>query len=417
MKNVYAEVITIGDELLYGQTLDTNTQWMGQRLNEVGIKIIRKVSVGDKREEIISALEDASRRADIILMTGGLGPTKDDITKFTLADYFGMPLQRNEEALAHIAALFASRGRSMTPTNEKQADLPAGCTMITNRMGTAPAMWFEREGKVFVSMPGVPYEMKTIMEEEVLPRLKDNFSLPVIFHQMIQTVGIGESWLSDRIEAWETNLPPHIRLAYLPSIGHVKLRLTAVGENLELLKMQVMDEVNKVMPLIEEYVFALGEVSLEEAIGQMLLEKKQTLALAESCSGGFVAHSFTSNAGSSAYFQGALVPYHNQLKQDVLGVKEKTLLSEGAVSEATVREMAENVRQLLQADYGLASSGIAGPGGGTAEKPVGTVWIAVADEHETVTQKLTLSKDRMLNIRLTKVALLNLLRKRLKSLT
>jgi nicotinamide-nucleotide amidase len=416
MKNVYAEVITIGDELLYGQTLDTNTQWMGQKLNELGIRIIRKVSVGDRKEEIISALDEASRRADIILMTGGLGPTKDDITKFTLAEYFGMPLQRNELALAHITALFASRGRSMTPTNEKQADLPLWCTMITNRMGTAPAMWFEQEGKVFVSMPGVPYEMKTIMEEEVLPRLKAGFNLPVIFHQMIQTVGIGESWLSDRIEAWETNLPPHIRLAYLPSIGHVKLRLTAVGENLELLKLQVMEEVNKVMPLIEEYVFALGEVSLEEAIGKMLIEKGKTLALAESCSGGYVAHSLTSIAGSSAYFQGALVPYHNKLKQEVLGVGEETLMREGAVSEATVKEMAQNVRKLLQADFGLASSGIAGPGGGTVEKPVGTVWIAIADAQETVTQKLTLSKDRMLNIRLTKVALINLLRKRLKLL-
>ncbi|WPP51308.1 competence/damage-inducible protein A [Catalinimonas niigatensis] len=416
MNNVYAEVITIGDEILYGQTLDTNTHWMGQKLNELGIKIIRKVSIGDDKEEIVSALDEASRRADIILMTGGLGPTKDDITKFTLAAYFGMPLRRNEEALAHITELFASRGRTITPTNEKQADLPLGCTIITNRMGTAPAMWFEREGKVFVSMPGVPYEMKTIMEEEVLPRLKENFSLPVIYHQMIQTVGIGESWLSDKIEAWETSLPSHIRLAYLPSFGNVKLRLTALGDDLELLKAQVMEEVDKVMPLIEEYVFALGDISLEETIGNMLMEKGKTIALAESCSGGYVAHSLTSTAGSSAYFQGALVPYHNKLKEEVLDVKKETLINNGAVSEATVTEMAQNIRKLLQADFGLASSGIAGPGGGTLEKPVGTIWIAVADAHETITQKLTLSKDRMLNIKLTKVALLNLLRKRLKQL-
>ncbi|MDF9797741.1 nicotinamide-nucleotide amidase [Catalinimonas alkaloidigena] len=413
MKNVYAEVITIGDEILYGQTLDTNTHWMGQRLNEMGIKILRKVAIGDAREEILSALDEASGRADIILMTGGLGPTKDDITKYTLAEYFGMPLKRNEQALAHIKALFASRGRNITPTNERQADLPEGCTMVHNRMGTAAAMWFERSGKIYVSMPGVPYEMKTIMDEEVLPRVKEKFSLPVIFHQMIQTVGIGESWLSDKIADWEDNLPAHIRLAYLPSLGCVKLRLTALGEDLTTLKKQVMEEVDKVMPLIDEYVFALGNVSLEEAIGNMLKAQQKTLALAESCSGGYVAHSLTSLAGSSAYFQGAVVPYHNQLKEEVLGVSYDTLLKNGAVSEETVIEMAKNIRKLMHSDFGLASSGIAGPGGGTEDKPVGTIWIAVANDKEVKTQKLQLTKDRMLNINLTKVALLNLLRKQL----
>lgn len=413
MKNVYAEVITIGDEILYGQTLDTNTHWMGQRLNEIGIKILRKVAIGDAREEILSALDEASVRADIILMTGGLGPTKDDITKYTLAEYFGMPLKRNEQALAHIKALFASRGRNITPTNERQADLPEGCTMVHNRMGTAAAMWFERSGKIYVSMPGVPYEMKTIMDEEVLPRVKEKFSLPVIFHQMIQTVGIGESWLSDKIADWEDNLPAHIRLAYLPSLGCVKLRLTALGEDLTTLKKQVMEEVDKVMPLIDEYVFALGNVSLEEAIGNMLKAQQKTLALAESCSGGYVAHSLTSLAGSSAYFQGAVVPYHNQLKEEVLGVSYDTLLKNGAVSEETVIEMAKNIRKLMHSDFGLASSGIAGPGGGTEDKPVGTIWIAVANDKEVKTQKLQLTKDRMLNINLTKVALLNLLRKQL----
>lgn len=414
MKNVYAEVITIGDEILYGQTLDTNTHWMGQRLNEMGIKIIRKVSIGDAREEIISALDEASARADIILMTGGLGPTKDDITKYTLAEYFDMPLKRNEEALTHIKALFASRGRNITPTNERQADLPEGCLMIQNRMGTAPAMWFERGGKIYVSMPGVPYEMKTIMDEEVLPRVKEKFTLPTIFHQMIQTVGIGESWLSDKIADWESNLPQHIRLAYLPSFGCVKLRLTALGEELTALKQEVMEEVDKVMPLIKEYVFALGDVSLEEAIGNMLNAQQKTVALAESCSGGYVAHSLTGIAGSSSYFQGAMVPYHNQLKEEVLGVSGSTLLSKGAVSEETVTEMAQNIRRLMHADYGLASSGIAGPGGGSEEKPVGTVWIAVAHEKEVKTQKLQLTQDRILNIKLTKVALLNLLRKQLQ---
>jgi len=415
MKIVYAEVITIGDEILYGQTLDTNTHWMGQKLNAMGIKIIRKVSISDSSEEIISALDDASRRADIILITGGLGPTKDDLTKYTLASYFGMELKRDEASLRHIKALFESRGRAITPTNERQADLPDGCTIITNRMGTAPAMWFEREGKVVVSMPGVPYEMKTIMEEQILPRIKDKFALPVIFHKMIQTVGIGESWLSDKIEDWENNLPAHIRLAYLPSFGNVKLRLTAVGEQLDQLKADVQAEVDELLPQIEEYVFGMGDISLEEAVGDMLLAQGKTVALAESCTGGYVAHRLTSRAGSSAYFQGALVPYHNQFKNEVLHVQSDTLEKYGAVSEQTVIEMAQNIRKMMNADFGLASSGIAGPGGGTDEKPVGTVWIAVADEQRIVTRKLMLSKDRELNIKLTNVALLNLLRKQLIS--
>lgn len=411
MKNVYAEVITIGDEILYGQTLDTNTQWIGQKLNEIGIRIKRKISIGDQKQEILNALQEAQDRVDIVLITGGLGPTKDDITKHTLAEYFGTTLVRNEEALAHITALFESRGRQITPTNEKQADLPAACTMIRNSMGTAPAMWFERDHTIFVSMPGVPYEMKCIMEEEILPRLRSHFMLPVIVHQMIQTVGIGESWLSDMIAEWEDQLPEHIRLAYLPSFGKVKLRLTGLGEDQQSLRAQVDEQVAKVLPLISKYVFGLGDISLEVAIANMLMEAGKTVALAESCSGGFIAHSLTSMAGSSAYFQGALVPYHNILKEEVLGVSGETLKDHGAVSQETVTEMAANVRELLKADYGLATSGIAGPGGGTPEKPVGTIWIAVADEQTVRSHKLQLTKDRMLNIQLTEVALLNLLRK------
>ncbi len=411
MKNVYAEVITIGDEILYGQTLDTNTQWIGQRLNEIGIKISRKISISDHKGEIMQAIEEASGRASIVLITGGLGPTKDDITKQTLADYFGTSLERNEEALSHIKALFASRGREITPTNEKQADLPKACTIISNRMGTAPAMWFVRNEVIFVSMPGVPYEMKCIMEEEVLPRLRTHFNLPLIIHQMIQTVGIGESWLSDHIAEWENNLPEQLRLAYLPSFGKVKLRLTAVGAEAEKLHKLVEEQTQKVLPLIRKYVFAIGDVSLEEAVGQMLKAQQKTVALAESCSGGYVAHSLTSIPGSSAYFQGGIVPYHNELKENVLGVSHQTLLDHGAVSEQTVTEMAQQVRKLMQADYGLASSGVAGPGGGSDEKPVGTVWIAVASAEHTVTRKLMLTKDRMLNIKLTAVGLLNLLRK------
>ena len=416
MKSVFAEVITIGDELLYGQTVDTNTQWMGQELNRIGVKIIRKTSIGDRKEDIVSALDEATSRADIVLITGGLGPTKDDITKTTLAEYFDTPITLRPQALADLKALFAERNFPLTALNEQQAALPERCIMVPNTMGTAPGMWFEDDGKVYVSMPGVPYEMKTMMTRTVLPRLQETFALPVIVHQMIQTVGIGESWLSEKIADWETALPKHIKLAYLPSFGKVKLRLTAVGDNMLDLERDVAEQAKQVEPLIKKYVFGYGDISLEEAIGRDLVEAGKTLALAESCTGGFVAHAVTSVPGSSRYFRGGLIPYDNALKIDPLGVREETLRQHGAVSEETVREMAENVRKLLRSDVGLATSGIAGPGGGTPDKPVGTIWIALADASTTVAKKLTLSKDRSVNVRRTSVAVLNLLRLHLSGL-
>ena len=410
MKPVWAEVITIGDEILYGQTLDTNTRWIGQHLSEIGVKIIRKVSLGDQREEIIKALDEASQRADIILITGGLGPTKDDITKKTLADYFQTPLVMNQEALEHITALFSRRNLPMTALNEQQAMLPQSCTMITNNMGTAPGMWFEQDGRVYVSMPGVPYEMENMMAKSVLPKLQETFALPVIYHQMIQTVGIGESWLAEKIESWEDQLPPHIRLAYLPSFGRVKLRLTAVGENRKQLETEVAEQVRLVEPTIQQYIFGYGDNTLEEAIGSLLVEERKTLAVAESCTGGFVSHTITSVPGSSRYFKGGVVAYSNALKTNLLGVPEETLAAHGAVSEETIRAMAEGVRERLQADFGIATSGIAGPDGGTPEKPVGTVWVAVADEQQIITKKLTLSKDRLVNIQRSTVVVLDMLR-------
>ncbi len=410
MKKVLAEVLTIGDELLYGQTLDTNTQWIGEKLSELGIRIIRKVSVGDLREEILKALAEASGRADLILMTGGLGPTKDDITKKTLAEYFDTPLVMNLQALQEVKALFESRNRVLTPTNEKQAELPQSCTMISNTMGTAPGMWFDHQGKVFVSMPGIPYEMKAMMELSIIPKIKERFSLPVIYHRMIQTVGIGESWLSDMIETWELKLPSHIKLAYLPHAGKIRLRLTAFGNDYTTLEKEVDEQVKQLLPMIEKYVYGYGEITLEEAIGQLLVSQQKTVATAESCTGGYLAHTFTRIPGSSRYFQGGLVPYHNELKIHVLGVQRETIDSFGAVSEQAVREMAEQARKLLQADIGLASSGIAGPDGGTPEKPVGTVWIALSDGQQTYSRKLSLTRDRMINIEYTTVAILNLLR-------
>ena len=311
MKEVYAEVITIGDELLYGQTLDTNTQWMGQELNRIGVKIIRKTAIGDRKQDILEALGEAHERADIILITGGLGPTKDDITKSTLAEYFDSPMSIHPRALADLKDLFAQRNYPLTALNEQQAALPDKCEMVPNPMGTAAGMWFEQDERVYVSMPGVPYEMKSMMTRTVLPRLQEPFALPIIFHQMVQTVGIGESWLAEKIEVWENDLPPHIRLAYLPSFGKVKLRLTATGDNLLELEEEVAERVKQLEPLIQKYIFGYGDVSLEEAIGRELMEVGKTLALAESCTGGFVAHRVTSVPGSSRYFRGGLVPYRN----------------------------------------------------------------------------------------------------------
>jgi nicotinamide-nucleotide amidase len=298
----------------------------------------------------------------------------------------------------------------MTRLNILQGHLPICCTYVPNEVGTAPGMWFEQKGVYWMSMPGVPHEMKKLMKDFVLPKLSEVFALPVIYHKLIKTVGIGESWLADLIKDWENALPPHIRLAYLPSLGHVKLRLTAFGENKKLLEQEVEQQIQAVLPSISSYVYGYNEETLEAVVGKLLKQAGQTVAVAESCSGGFISHTLTTVPGSSAYFKGAVVPYQNEGKKSILGVKPETLLQYGAVSEQTVREMATGVRSLFGAHIGLASSGIAGPDGGTAEKPVGTVWIACAGEGFVETKKLQLTQDRMINIQLTGVAVLNLLR-------
>jgi nicotinamide-nucleotide amidase len=409
-QEVKAEILAIGDELLYGQVLDTNSHWISQELDLIGVRVIRRTTVGDNREAILTAFAEAENRADIILMTGGLGPTNDDLTKPLLAEYFNCAIELVPEALDAVRTFFEKRGRELTPLNSLQAHLPTRCTYIPNVLGTAPGMWFFEKGKIWMSMPGVPHEMKKLMTDHVLPRIKERFRLPIIYHYVVKTVGIGESWLADLIKDWEGNLPPHIKLAYLPSLGQVRLRLTAFGDNLSELEKDVALQVEKVMPTIEKYVYGFGMMTLEEAVGKMLREKNQKVAFAESCSGGYISHLVTSVAGSSDYFQGAIIPYHNHFKNRLLGVDAGTLEEHGAVSEPTVIQMAEHVRDMFNADYGLASSGIAGPGGGWAEKPVGTVWIACATKARTVTKKLQLTQDRMLNIQLTAVAVLNLLR-------
>ncbi|AHM59582.1 competence/damage-inducible protein CinA [Flammeovirgaceae bacterium 311] len=404
-----AEIITIGDEILYGQITDTNFQWISQQLGLAGFKVVRKTSVGDIREEILSAFAEAEKRADAIIITGGLGPTADDLTRPVMAEYFGTSLSMHAATLEHIRQLFDKRGFNFTERNQLQAMLPESCTPITNNWGTAAGMWFEREGKIFISMPGVPHEMKNMMEHSILPLLKQYFKTQVLHHRTIKTSGIGESWLADEVKEWEEALPQHIKLAYLPHLGMVDLRLTATGTRLETLEQEAEEQIKKVLPRIGRYVYGYDTDTLPFAIGNKLKEKKLTIATAESCSTGFIAYSLASVPGSSAYYQGSIIAYQNRLKTKLLQVAEETLQTYGAVSEETVREMASGVREQLNTDIGISASGIAGPTGGTPDKPVGLIWIAVAGPASTRTKKLQLTQDRDLNIRYTAAYLLTLL--------
>jgi len=408
---VRAEIITIGDEILYGQILDTNTQWISLELDKLGIKTVRKSSVGDQASEITQILQEASSRADIVFITGGLGPTKDDLTKKVLADFFDCGLAMHTEALQDVTEFFAKRGRELSDINRDQALLPTKAQFVPNKQGTAPCMWFEEKGLIWVSMPGVPFEMKAIMETEVLPRVIKHFKTPVIFHKVIKTVGIGESYLSDLIQDWELSLPAHIKLAYLPSLGIVKLRLTAFGDDLKSLSADVETEFARVMPLISSYVFGYEKEELAEVVGELLRKSKASLGVAESCTGGHLAHQFTQISGSSDYFAGGFVSYANQVKMEQLGVSASILSEFGAVSEPCIRAMAEGARKVLGTTYSLATSGIAGPTGGTEEKPVGTVWIALAHPEGVITRKLQLAGTRMQNIHMTSLASINLLRR------
>ncbi len=408
---IKAEILTIGDEILFGQIIDTNSQWIGTELTNIGVRPIRKTSVGDNEADILAAFAEAEARADIVLITGGLGPTKDDITKKTFCKYFDTELEINQDALELITEFFTKRGREMTELNIQQAALPKNCTYIKNWWGTAPAMWFEHNGTVFISMPGVPFEMKNLMTKAILPKLQTYFKTPVIYHKMIRTIGLGESFLAERIADWEDNLPKHIKLAYLPHFGQVRLRLTATGNDLETLKADAQAEVEKVLPLIKNHVFGYDKDELETVIGDLLKSKNETMATAESCTGGYVSHLITKVPGSSAYFEGGVVAYSYEAKTLELGVKSETLIAQGAVSEQTIREMAEGIRAKLNVTYGIATSGIAGPDGGTPDKPVGTVWIACAGPNGTAARRLQLTNYREQNIQLTATYVLELLRK------
>ncbi len=414
MKEIQAEILTIGDEILYGQILDTNAQWISAELDLLGVKVVRRTTVGDREADMLYAFQAAEQRADIVIITGGLGPTNDDLTMPMLAAYFQSEIVTNEAVLQHVKDFFEKRGRTFSSLNKKQAEVPANAKILHNELGTAPGTWYEERGKIFISLPGVPHEMKNLMKTEVIPKLSKAYQMPVIYHKLIKTVGIGESTLAEILEEWEAQLPEHIALAYLPSIGHVKLRLTAVGDKRSTLAQDVDQQIKQLLPLAGQFIYGYDATTLEEAVGNLLIEQNKTIAFAESCSGGYIQHKITTIPGSSAFFQGGIVPYHNDLKVNVLGVDEEIISAHGAVSEACVKAMAEKVRTLFKSDIGAASSGIAGPGGGTTDKPVGTVWIAFSDGEQTIAKKLQLTSNRSLNIELTQISVLNLVRKSLK---
>jgi nicotinamide-nucleotide amidase len=407
-----ASIITIGDELLIGQVIDTNSAWMAQELNKAGIWLKRRVAVGDSWNDIWKALDEESAGADIILITGGLGPTADDITKPLLCKYFNTRLVVNEGALKNVRHIFETLlKRPMIERNLKQAEVPESCTVILNKRGTAPGMLFEKDGRILVSMPGVPHEMKGMMTDDVIPFLRKKFEMPFIAHRTALTAGVGESFLADHIEAFETGLPANIRLAYLPGYGMVRLRLTGIGSDSASIEPEINDRFFKLKELIKEWMVTDEDISLQEALGKLLTSRGQTIATAESCTGGYAAHLITSIAGSSAYFLGGLIPYQNNIKEKVLQVRQSTLSTTGAVSEETVREMVSGALHLFGSDYALATSGIMGPGGGTDAKPVGTVWIAAGNRQKTETRLLHFRFDRQRNIELTTTNVLNLLRK------
>lgn len=409
-----AEIITIGDEILIGQIVDTNSAWMAKQLNAAGIKVKQITSVSDDAEHIIEALGQAEQRARIILITGGLGPTKDDITKYTLAKYFNMGMRRDAGVLAQVEEIFRRFNRPMIESNIKQADVPDGCTVIPNKNGTAPCMWFEREGTIFVSMPGVPFEMMYLMDEEILPRLKAAFELPFIYHKTILTANLGESFLAQQIEEIEDSLPPSIKLAYLPKLGQVRLRLSTSGTDEAQLKQEVEVYAQRIIAKIKPYIVAEDDIAIEKAILDIMDKKGLTLSTAESCTGGYIAQLITQHPGCSSVYAGGAVVYSYELKQSVLGVKADTLAKYGAVSEQTVKEMAAGAITHFNTDYSVAVSGIAGPDGGTADKPVGTVWIAVANKNGVVAKLFTFGNKRAQNIERSAIAALTMILNLLK---
>jgi nicotinamide-nucleotide amidase len=408
---IQVEIITIGDEILIGQIVDTNSAWMGQKLNEVGIRVAQITSISDSREAILEAVEQAEKRVQIVLITGGLGPTKDDITKVTLLEYFGGEMVFSEAQYKQVEALFKSFGREVTPINRKQAEVPSSCKVLVNDRGTAPGMWFEKDSVIYVSMPGVPYEMKAFMENQVIPELKNRFDLPVITHRTFLTQGIGESMLSDYIESWETQLPKHMKLAYLPSPGMVRLRISAQGNDSKRLDEEIEIQSKGLYALINDHIYGEGEVKMAAVIQQLMLDRNLSLSVAESCTGGNIAHMITEIPGASAYFLGSAVTYSEQLKISVLGVPADTIQKFGVVSEQTASAMAEGAKMTFNSDYSIAVTGVAGPDGGSEELPVGSIWIAVSGPFGTQAKLYRFSTHRERNILMASQSALNMLRR------
>ena len=393
-----AEIITIGDEILIGQIIDTNSAWIAKQLNDIGIRVKQISSVSDDREHIIEALNAAAKRVNIILITGGLGPTNDDITKNTLAEYFGVGMCRDETVLKNVERIFARFNRPMLEVNIRQADVPENCTVLQNKNGTAPGMWFENEEKTYISLPGVPFEMMILFEEEVIPRLKNRSDLQAIVHRTILTAGVGESFLAEKIAPVENSLPGHIKLAYLPKLGQVRLRFSAYGTDAQLLRLETDHYVQQLDALIGEYIITYEDKPIEKVILDFMEARGLSLCLAESCTGGYLSHLITLQPGCSKVFLGGVVSYSYHLKEVMLDVSEETLNSRGAVSEETVKQMVTGALKRYGSDYAISVSGIAGPDGGTPDKPVGTVWIAVSGKNKTIVKKFQFGNRRAQNI-------------------
>lgn len=414
--SVRAEIITIGDELLIGQVIDTNSAWMAEQLNLIGISVWMRTAIGDEHQRIVDTLNLALSRSELVLVTGGLGPTKDDVTKKALCDVFDSSMVENEAVLHHIETLFARFGREVTAINRLQASVPKVCEVLHNANGTAPGMWFGREGKVLISMPGVPYEMKGIMTDVGLDRIRQHFNTPHILHRTILTMGMGESWLSERIASWEDALPEGFKLAYLPSPGRVRLRISALGSNASQIATEMHRQVDALLKLIPELIYGFDDDTIEAVVGRELQNRRLTLATAESCTGGLIGHMLTSVSGSSGYYLGGVVSYSNEMKMNILGVDTEVLAAHGAVSEATVCAMAQGICKITGANFGVATSGVAGPTGGTADKPVGTVWIAICGPQGTLAKRYQFGDNRARNIERSALTALNMLRKAIQVL-
>ncbi len=393
MKEIVVRNISIGDELLIGQVINTNAAWLGEHLADAGFQLDSVLVVGDTEKAILDAF-NACMDADLVLVTGGLGPTADDITKPTVCKFFGTELEFCQKAYDNVVSLFQRRGFQMSERNRGQAMLPKSCQYVPNTYGTAPCMWLEKQDTVFVFMPGVPFEMKGIFVDELLPRINARFHAVPYEKRVVMTTGIGESFLADRIKEWEENLPEFLSLAYLPQYGMVRLRLSGRHEDAELLHATLDEEVEKLKELIPEFIFALQDQPIERTVFDLLKNKGWSFASAESCTGGNIAHAITLIPGSSEVFKGAAVTYATPMKTKVLGVPSETIERYGVVSQQVVEGMAQGVRDLMESDFGVATTGVAGPGGGTEENPVGTVWIGVSSSHGVVSKRFNFGQDR-----------------------